>query len=197
MRVGVAIMENEKQIKKWIRRIKRSSDKKAANELVSYYYDEIYGYIYKRVDGKETALDITQEVLVSCLESIKNYDDKKSSFATWLYQITNRRITDYYRSRSYWEDRILELPEEEGLTSQDLDGEMIDRFELEEIYDFIDSLGDNCRKIFELKIFEACTFKEIGEKLDMPESTVKTIFYKTQRKIKTQFDGSDYSGKTE
>ena len=183
-------MENEKQIKKWIRRIKRSSDKKAANDFVSYYYDEIYGYVYKRVDGKETALDITQEVLVSCLQSIKNYDDQKSSFATWLYQITNRRIADYYRSRSYWEDRVLELPEEEGYTSQDLEEGMIDRLALEEICDFIEGLGDNCWKIFELKVFGAYTFKEIGERLEMPESTAKTIFYKTQRIIKKQFEGS-------
>jgi len=190
-------MDHEKQIKRWIRRIKHSSDKKSANELVSHYYDEIYGYVYKRVDGKETALDITQEIFVSSLQGMKSYDAKKSSFATWLYKIASRRIADYYRSKAYQEDRVLELPEGMGDQVQDFACDGVDRLELEEIYDFIDHLEEDGRNIFKLKVFEGCTFKEIGERLNIPESTVKTVFYRTQRLVRIKFDRSDYHGKAE
>jgi len=54
----------DKQTKKWVRAVKRVPDKKAADKLISYYLDEIFGYVYNRVDNRETAKDVTQEIFI-------------------------------------------------------------------------------------------------------------------------------------
>ncbi|EIJ78065.1 ECF subfamily RNA polymerase sigma factor [Bacillus methanolicus PB1] len=71
--------------KKWIKLIQKKADEKAANELVSFYYQPIYAFVYKQTLNKELSMDLTQDIFISMLQSIQNFDTKKSSFKTWLY----------------------------------------------------------------------------------------------------------------
>ena len=180
-------METEKEIKKWVRRIKRAPDKKAADKLISYYLDEIFGYVFNRVDNRETAKDVTQEVFISMLQSIAKYDESKAGFRTWLYRIAGRRVADFYRTKGQREDRLIEMPEDELSSDKKLVVDMDQSLELKEINDFIDSLEQDRRDIFKLKVFEGCTFSEIASEMGIPESTVKSSFYATQRLVKNEF----------
>ena len=176
----------DKQVKRWIRRIRQSADKKSANALISHYFDEIYGFVFKRVSDEEVAMDVTQEIFVNVLQSIDNYDKEKSSFRTWLYQIAKRRIVDYYRSKDYQEDRLVDI--DEGF--DDLLGDFEDAqsvAELAEISEFVDGLDCESREIFKLKIFEGHTFSGISQIVNMPESTVKASFYATRKLIREDY----------
>jgi len=183
-------METDKQIKRWIKQIKRTPDKKAANALVKLYYREVLGYVYNRSNNKEIAMDITQEIFVSILQSIQNFDDRKSSFRTWLYAIASRRIADYYRSSAY-KNSLLEDSDLTLLDKEKFHPAIEQSIEINEINEFIDSLDQDRREIFRLKVFEDCTFSKISEIMGMPESTVKTNFYGTQRLIGKEFSGDD------
>jgi len=178
-------MDMDQQVKKWIKRIKQSAHKKSANTLISHYFDEIYGYVFKRTSSEETAMDVTQEIFVSMLQSIDHYNYEKSSFRTWLYQITKRRIVDYYRSKAYQEDRLIKDDATDDLVSKFENAQNV--AELAEISDFVEGLDSKSREVFKLKIFESCTFLEIAALMDMPESTVKASFYATQKLIKEEF----------
>ena len=180
-------MDIDKQVKRWIKRITQSADKKSANALIEHYFDEIYGYVFKRANHEEVAMDITQEIFVSMLQSIGSYDFKKSSFRTWLYRITKRRIIDYYRSKDYQEDHLIEMNDE---LNEQLVGNLSDaqnHVELTEINDFVDGLDTKSREIFKLKVLDRRTFSGISEIVQMPESTVKASFYATQRLIREEF----------
>ena len=179
-------MDVDKQVKRWIKRI-ASADKKSANALISHYFDEIYGFVFKRVSSEEIAMDVTQEIFVNMLQSIDNYDGGKSSFRTWLYHITKRRIADYYRSTDYQADRLVEFDDEstDNLISKLEDAQNV--AELGEITDFVDGLDSKSREIFKLKIFKGHTFNGISQIVKMPESTVKASFYATQKLIREEF----------
>ncbi|WP_274854191.1 RNA polymerase sigma factor [Bacillus methanolicus] len=62
--------------KKWIKLIQKKSDEKAVNELVSFYYQSIYAFVYKQTLNKELSMDLTQEIFISMLQSIQNFDEK-------------------------------------------------------------------------------------------------------------------------
>jgi len=179
-------MDMDKQVKRWIKRIKQSASKKSANALIWHYFDEIHGYVFKRVSNEEIAMDVTQEIFVNILQSIDRYDDVKSSFRTWLYHITKRRIADYYRSKDYQEDRLVEIDGETESLITNL-GDAQSHAELAEISDFVNELDSNSRDIFNLKVFEGYTFNGISQIINMPESTVKANFYATRKLIKEEF----------
>ena len=179
-------METDKQIKKWIKQIKRNPDKKAANALVKHYYREILGYVFNRSHHKEIAMDITQEIFVSMLQSIEKFDEQKSSFRTWLYTIASRRIADYYRSTAY-KSSLLEDSDLALLEREKFEPALEKSMEINEISEFVNTLDCERRKIFRLKVFEDCTFSKIAEMTGLPESTVKTSFYATQKLIRKEF----------
>jgi len=179
-------METSKQIKKWIKQIKRTPDKKVANALVKLYYREVLGYVFNRTNDKEVAMDITQEIFVNMLQSIGNFDERKSSFRTWLYHIASRRIADYYRSALY-NQTLQETSDLTLLDKEKFEPALLHSVEINEINDFVNSLDHDRQKIFRLKVFEDYTFGKIAEITGSPESTVKTNFYATQRLIKKEF----------
>lgn len=182
-------MENEK---KWIKRIKVKSDRTAANELVKKYYKEIYAFVYKQTLNKELALDVTQEIFTSMLQTIQSFDEKKASFRTWLYKISTYRIVDYYRSKYYKTTRMnvpmedINFPENSDFTSS-----LEYRQDVERVMDIVNTLDVRTQHIFRFKLFAEYTFSEIAVQLQLPESTIKTNYYTTIRKIKRLFMEED------
>ena len=114
-------MVKDKQINRWVKSIKRTPDKKAADKLISHYLDEIFGYVFNRIDNRETAKDVTQEIFISMLQSVDKYDESKSAYRTWLYSIAGRRVADYYRVKAHHDDRLIEMPEDELSSNEMLD----------------------------------------------------------------------------
>lgn len=92
------MMGNEK---KWIKQIKKNGNEAAANALILSYYKEMYAFVYKQTLDSELSLDLTQEIFISVMKSMRNYDSKKASFRTWVYRLASNRLVDYYRSKSY------------------------------------------------------------------------------------------------
>ncbi len=176
-----------KQLKNWVKKVQKKADQHAANEIVSFYYREIYAYVYKQTMNKELSLDLTQEIFINMLTSIPHYDEKKASFRTWLYKIATYRIVDYYRSKSYRNDKITELVEEDLRDETEFTISIENKLEAERINEFVNQLDTSRQQIFRLKMYGEYSFAEIGKILKIPESSVKTKYYSLLKLIRKQF----------
>ena len=78
---------------KLIKRIKKKQDKEAANTLVSYYYKEIYAYVYRQTGNEELAKDLTQDIFIQILQKIAVFDPKKASFR--LSDVANKKMKKF------------------------------------------------------------------------------------------------------
>lgn len=173
-------MVNEKKL---ISKILKG-DNVSSKKLIEIYYNEILNYIYSRVFDKNEAEDITQEVFLGMLLTIKGYNPKKSTFRTYLYQIAKYKIIDHIR-------KITPLKEFEFLNLDDnhdkipLDynkGDLI--FEIEE---YLKSSNSKYLELFNMKFIEDLTFKEISTRENISESTIKTRYYKMIEIIRKEF----------
>lgn len=174
--------------KKLIKRIKKKSDKEAANELISKYYKEIYSYVYKQTVDKELSMDLTQEIFIKTLKSISRYDDKKASFRTWLYRIATYNLVDYYRSKySKYNSMVVNIEDTNLYDKEDIEVRVENKEDVKQIIGTVNKLDASTQQIFRLKLFADYTFIEISNTLDIPESTVKTRYYSMIRKIKKDF----------
>ena len=61
--------------------------------------------------------------------------------------------------------------------------------DVEKIMEIANKLNISNQQILRLKLFADYTFKEISKMLQVPESTVKTKYYSTIRKIKKDLEG--------
>ena len=175
-------MGNEKQ---WIKKIKRNGNESAANALVSKYYKEMYAFVYKQTLDTELSLDLTQELFISILKSIQNYDGKKASFRTWLYKAASNRLVDYYRSKSYryaqLEQSIEDYECEDGY---DMTVSLEYKEDYEKIKALIYELDARSQQILRLKLFGEYTLQEIASIETIPLSTVKSRYYAAQKIIR-------------
>lgn len=181
-------MDKEKQ---WIRKIQKKADKQAANDLILKYYKEMYGFVYKQTLDEELSLDVTQEIFMNVLKSIRNYDPKKASFRTWLYKVASNRLVDYYRSRNYRDERRVESIDEFEFEEQsDFTLSFEYKEEVEQVTELVNQLDAVSQHIMRLKLFGEYTFLEIAQIEGISESTVKTKYYVALKQIRKVMRGS-------
>lgn len=185
---------------KWIRRIQRSGDREAADQLVSYYYREIYAFVYRQLMHRENALDLTQDIFVSMLRSIGSFEGSRSSLRTWLYRIATNRVIDHFRSRSHRDTKLSRPLEDFDLAEEgDFTLELVRQEEVGRVLELIRTFDIRAQEIIRLKLFAQRTFAEIAQLLELPDSTVKTNYYASIRRIKHQFEEErhEQAGETE
>ncbi|MFC7370753.1 RNA polymerase sigma factor [Fictibacillus iocasae] len=173
----------------WIRQIQKKGDARAANELISFYYQRIYSFVYKQTFNKELSLDLTQEIFIGMLQSIHGFDVDRGSFKSWLYRIATNHVVDYFRSRSYRYERIVDSMEEVDVPQEhDFTLELEYRDVIEKVSAFMNELDAFSQQVMRLKLFAEYTFQEIASLLDRPESSVKTRYYHVMKKLKERME---------
>lgn len=94
------------------------TESEAFGQLYDRYLIRVYGYLRKHTESDEDAADLTQQVFLQALNGLQGYDERKASFATWLFKIARNVSTDAYRRRHEsvsWEN----LPETPRQTAGD------------------------------------------------------------------------------
>ena len=175
-----------------IKRIQRNGNRAAADELIRHYYDAIHGFVRKQISSSDFALDLTQEIFISCLRTIAHFDPKKdASFKTWIYKIASNKIVDYYRSRAYRETaKTLPIEEVEAACEPDFVLKFENSAFAEKVCAYIGGLPTGAQKIFMLHIFGGHTFAQIAEILGVPEGSVKSRYYRLVNLLRKEF--ADY-----
>lgn len=180
-------MKKEAQL---IKKIQKNGNRKAADQLIRHYYDEIYAYIFKQILDKHQAMDITQDIFIAVLRSIQTYDARKAGFRTWLYRISTNKLIDYYRKNA-------RIPTEVNISEEIIseDSELFLNFTnkdlLDKINHYLISIEMTSQQVFRLKVFGSYAFREIAVILSIPESTVKSKYYRLLKIIREEY-GDDY-----
>jgi RNA polymerase sigma factor (sigma-70 family) len=170
-----------------IRKVQRLGDRVAADALIRKHYDEIYRYIYKQTSDKHTAMDLTQNVFISMLRAIPNYDNRQASFRTWLYRIATNKTIDYFRSRTTERKHILNIEDIDIPDETELIHQIEIKALLSQVQDYVNTLEVNLQQIFRLKFFGEYTFTQIAALMSMPESTVKSKYYRLLKTLREEF----------
>ena len=170
-----------------IRRIQRYGSRKAADLLVRGYYEEIYVYVFRQTGNRDDAMDLTQEIFIAALQSIGRYDSKKSAFRTWLYAVATHKVIDRRRA-----ERVTLLPLEDDAAQEAPDelARLDDAALLRRIEGYVSGFDKETQTVFRLHIYDERSFREIAESLNMPEASVKTKYYRLQKRIREEF-GND------
>lgn len=179
---------NEEQ--RLIRKIQKSGDRTAADTLVRMYYDEIYRFLRKQTG--DMALDLTQEVFISVLRTISRYDPKKGAgFRTWLYKIATDKVVDTFRSLAVRRTETLSIDEIEPSCESDFIQQLENKDFIERVCVFVGGLPPDTQKIFRLHIFGGYTFAEIAINMALPESSVKSKYYRLLNTLRKEFGSYD------
>lgn len=173
---------------KLIKKIQKKGDRLSADSLIRKYYDEIQRFILKQTRDNEVSLDLTQETFISMLMTISHFDEKKSSFKTWLYRIATNKTIDYFRSKNFKNNtKNISLDDIEAIDEKDFINSFENKDIAENILDYVNTLQNDLQKIFRLHIFAEYTFAEISKELGISEGSVKTKYYRLINTLRKEF----------
>ena len=167
-----------------------AGDQCAFELLVNRYHQPLVSYIRGFLKDNDQIYDVLQHVYLQLYLSLPILL-RNVSLRAWLFQVARNRCLDELRKRR----RRAEVPYstleredgEEGLSPleaipdpEPLPEEMAESIELHgSLHAAIVSLPPKIRSIVHLHCFKQLSFAEIGRTLNMPETTVKTTFYRS------------------
>ena len=151
--------------------------------LYKKYHEQIFRYIYQRLEDREQAFDATAQVFMKALSKLHTYEFRGVPFAAWLYRIAYSEINNMFKSRKA--QRTINIE-----TTQVF--EMIDEMEdvqereamKEQIIESLNTLKEEDLAIIEMRFFEKRAFKEIADILDITENNAKVKTYRILEKLR-------------
>lgn len=93
------------KIGKAIKMIK-SGDEEGFECIYNEYKNLVYTIVYSSLKNNEDAEDCMQEIFFKVYSSIEKFDDKISTFKTWLVAITKNCIIDAQRKKTEYDQQI-------------------------------------------------------------------------------------------
>ena len=149
-------------------------------ELYTQYRGKVLGYIRARVNNREDAEDLCQDVFVKVFRAADRYDAEKSAPGTWIYAVTRNAVTDYFRKNRPAE----ELPED--LTDDALPEDAVMQTALlDELAAALEQLPDELTDIIVARYYDRLPLTEIAERMGLSYGAVKLRHQKALLLLRT------------
>lgn len=148
----------------------------AFEALYNKYHEQIFRFVYQRMDSEDNAYDITAQVFMKALSSIKKYTSKNLPFSAWLYTIAYNEICDFFKKHA--QARCLNIDSvqlSEFVT--ELDDVSKDDLYLQ-VLEIMQGLPEDELALLEMRYFEYLSFKQIGHILSITENYAKVKLYR-------------------
>ncbi len=161
-------------------------DREAYRQLYKLYHRAMYNVGYRIVNNPDEAKDVLQDAFISAFDNLNNYRGE-ASFGAWLKRIVVNKAINLVRKR-----RFERLPENENWDVKDeqpkdeFDGFP---FSVERVRKAIEELPDGYRVVLSLYLLEGYDHGEIAEIMGITESTSKSQFNRSKKKLKEILEG--------
>ncbi len=156
--------------------------------LYEKYYEQIFRFVYSRIEDKKLAYDITADVFYKSLLKLPAYQYQQLPFSSWLYRIARNELIDVFRKNKV--SRVVSI---NSLKLKDI----IDDIELDyreeyrpQLIQLIENLPDEDLQLIEMRFFENKSFKNISEIISTTEAAVKMRLYRLLKEMKIQLVGN-------
>ncbi len=164
----------------------------AQRTLYEAYRSKWYMLCLRYGSNRHEADDIFQEGLIQIFRDLHQFDDTRSSFATWSSRILAHGALRYLKQHS-WHQMMQEIDQygvvDEGKSS------VYDQIAAKELTEMIQQLPCGYRVVFNMNVLEGYTHKEIAKVLGITEGTSKSQLSKAKKMLrkKLEFHFSEYS----
>ncbi len=152
----------------------REALQKKVEEQILDSYEALYRLAFTYVHQEQDALDIVQESVYRAMKHASSVREEQY-IETWLWRITMNTAIDFIRKNR--RELVQEEFPEAGVEDQYQDFDTLEALEV---------LSEKERAVVVLRFFEDRQIREVAEILQENTNTVKTILYRSLRKLKIE-----------
>jgi len=162
----------------------KQGDTQAFGQLYDCFAQRIFRYVRIKIQNREEAQDILQEVFTKAFLGLKRLDPEKLNFTAWLYKVASNTINDHFRKK-YSHPEPVEIDDsmdiidktsilEEVSTGSDLEIVRASFKQLPAIY----------RQVLELRFFQNLSLGEVATALSKSNLAVRMLQHRALKKVK-------------
>jgi len=160
--------------------------RKIMENIYNKYASKVYTFVMRMIFSEDMTNDITQDVFLKVFRNLQHFRGE-SALSTYIYRIAYNNCIDYIRKMK--KDPIKNsIPIENIEDIQRIGVLPEEKIEKKELYNLIyravDTLPEQYRTVLTLFYFKDIKYKQIGEIMDIPEGTVKTLIYRAKIRIR-------------
>ena len=149
----------------------------------------LLAFIETLVASREEAEDIVQEAFVNAFRSLRQYDNRIASFATWLHRIAYNEYLRHVKRRQLptvsWDEDESLLKSADGTDDDSWMSEASEE-QLARLDEVIDTLPEYDRTLLRLYYEDDLPLKEIAYILDSKDSILASRLRRIRNKLKKE-----------
>ena len=159
----------------------QTGNRQAQHQLYKLYSKAMYNICYRITNDEWEAEDVLQEAFVNAFQHINSYRGT-ASFGAWLKKIVVNKAISHVRKKRL-EIVPLDNHREFENNTPEVDEEAL-FLNIEKIRQAVQMLPDGYRLVFSLYLLEGYDHGEIAEILNITESTSKSQYNRSKKKLK-------------
>ncbi|MCB9309702.1 MAG: sigma-70 family RNA polymerase sigma factor [Lewinellaceae bacterium] len=156
-------------------------DKRMYREVYNLCAPYVFSIIKNYFEKEEDRKDAMQEVFASLYLSLKNFNENKGTFKSWLSQIVVHQCISLIRKSKMI---IVSYPIEDNLESMDGYMEKLELLTNADLEQMLNAMPQGYKTIFLMYVIEEYSHKEIGELLGISAETSRSQLFRAIKWIK-------------
>ena len=160
-------------------------DQEAFGDLYERYLDQIYRYVFYRVQTVEEAEDLTEAAFIRVWEDLRARKTKPAiqNFRAWVYRVAHNQVIDHYRKKKP------DILDTDGgartiqSTAPGTEKVVIDKIDSHLLAEAIKQLEETAKNVIVLRFFNGLSHAETAEALNLNEGHVRVIQYRALKHL--------------
>ena len=161
----------------------QGGDQHAFRYLLEFFWNDVYGFMLQRTQNENEAEDLTIRCFGKAFEKIMTYNEAYG-FKTWLTTIAKNLHIDQLRKKSNTNittEASQEVAQKIADSAPSTEDDLIRKQRLETLLNTIKNLKPRYREVIQLKYLQELSIKQMAEKLNCSESTVKVKLMRARK----------------
>lgn len=170
----------------------KAGDEREFRNIVEMFQDRVFNTCLGFTGNREEAEDAAQETFINVFSSVNGFREE-SKFSTWIYRIAvtsslqlirrrkmKKRFSMFFPTTAEHDSHIANAPSDAG----DEPGALLENKERSEIlFKAMSTLPESQRVAFTLHKIEGLSHTEIGEVMDLSQSSVESLIHRAKANL--------------
>jgi len=164
----------------------QKGDTAAFERILSFYEKAIFNHLYRLVQDKEEAADLTQETFIKLFKNRQKIDPE-ANFRAYLYRIATNCAYDWFKKRDKLAENFIISSDDNNFETIEAQMEYysIEEFDLLDLEKAIAQIKPEYQAVIDLYFRQGFDYAEMASILDIPINTVKTHLRRAKEALKS------------
>ena len=161
----------------------QDGDREAFGQIYDLFAARLFNFLVGKVKHKEICEDLVQTVFLKAWTNLGSYKPRSSAkFSTWLYQIANFTLIDYWRTRK----TTVDLDEVENLSQMATDQKLYEDYGF--LWSALSRLSLPYQTVLDLRFRQQLSVSETAAVMNKSEISIRVLQHRALKALKAQLN---------